>query len=231
MPINRKGDVEMKQIHGKVIKSEEVRIVNKSGKAISRPGRYLRDSKDEYSDLEILKETYAEKIRMAEREAHQKGLSEGIRKGRELQKEETLQSIQALNVLIKDLSGLKKDMLEAAEEQILQLTMAIAEKVIHMETTTNRDVIQNVLKAAMKSIVDRENMKMRVHPQDFQYMLEIKSDFLQSFDGIKNIVFEEDASILRGGAIIETMFGEVDARVDHQYNEIKSSMTKSRRGG
>jgi flagellar assembly protein FliH len=79
--------------------------------------------------------------------------------------------------------------------------------------------------------VDRENMKVRVHPQDFQYMLEIKSDFLQSFDGIKNIVFEEDMSILRGGAIIETMFGEVDARLDHQYNEIKSSMTTSHRGG
>jgi flagellar assembly protein FliH len=224
----------MKPIHGRVIKSENIRFVNKSGKAISTPGRYLGDVTDQTltdSDLNVLKETYEKKIRSAEQGAHEKGLSEGIRKGRELQKKETLQSVQAVSALIHELSGLKNNILEAAEEQILQLVLAITQKVIHMETTMNRDVIQNVLRAAMKSIVDRENMKVRVHPQDFQYMLEIKSDFLQSFDGIKNIVFEEDMSILRGGAIIETMFGEVDARLDHQYNEIKSSMTTSHRGG
>ena len=183
------------------------------------------------SDLNVLKETYAKKIRSAEQQAHEKGLSEGIRQGRELQKKETLQSVQAVSALIDELSELKNSILEAAEEQILQLVLAIAEKVIHMEVKTNGEIIQNVLKAAMRNIVDRENMKVRVHPQDFQYMLEIKPDFLQSIDGIKNIVFEEDASILRGGAIIETMLGEVDARLDHQYNEIKSSMTTSPRGG
>jgi flagellar assembly protein FliH len=224
----------MKPTQTKVIKSEEIRFVNKFGKAIPKPGRYLKDGKDKTltdSDLNVLKETYSKKIQRAERDAHQKGLSEGIREGRELQRKESLQSIQALGALIQDLSGLKKNMLEAAEEQILQLTLAIAEKVIHMETTTNRDVIQSVLRAAMKSIVDRENMKIRVHPQDFQYMMEIKSDFLKNFDSIKNIVFEEDASITRGGAIVETMFGEVDARVDQQYNAIKSVMTTTSRGG
>ena len=70
-------------------------------------------------------------------------------------------------------------------------------------------------------------MKIRVHPQDFQYMMEIKSDFLQNFDGIKNIVFEKDESIQLGGATIETLFGEVDARLDQQFNEIKTLMTSS----
>jgi flagellar assembly protein FliH len=239
MLIHDKGDVGMKPKHGRVIKSEEIRFVNKSGKRISKsgstPGDYgasgLTDETMTTSDLETLKEIYLKKIRSAEQQAHEKGLSEGIPKGRELEKKETLLSVQAVNALIYELSELKKNMLEAAEEQILQLVLAITQKVIHMEVKTNREIIQNVLKAAMRNIVDRENMKVRVHPQDFQYIQEIKSDFLQSFDGIKNIVFEEDSSILRGGAIIETIFGEVDARLDHQYNEIKSSMTISHRGG
>jgi flagellar assembly protein FliH len=224
----------MKPPQTRVIKSEQIKFVNKYGKAISKTGGCLGDGNDDIltgSDLSGLKEAYARKIQMVEREAHQKGLSEGIREGREQQKKETIQGLQTLNALIRDISGLKTAMLEAAEQQILELVLAVAEKVIHMETTTNRDVIRNVLRAAMKSIVDRENMKIRVHPQDFQYMLEIKSDFLKNFDGIKNIVFEEDASITRGGAVVETMFGEVDARVDQQYNEIKSVMTLAHRGG
>jgi flagellar assembly protein FliH len=67
-------------------------------------------------------------------------------------------------------------------------------------------------------------MKIRLHPDDFRYIMEIKSDFIRSFDGIKNIVFEEDVSVGRGGALIETVCGEVDARLDQQYNEVKTAM-------
>jgi len=36
--------------------------------------------------------------------------------------------------------------------------------------------------------------------------------------------FCEDVSVGRGGALIETVCGEVDARLDQQYNEVKTSM-------
>jgi len=42
------------------------------------------------------------------------------------------------------------------------------------------------------------------------------------------MTFVEDESIQRGGAIIETICGEVDARLDQQYNEIKAAMTASK---
>jgi flagellar assembly protein FliH len=55
-------------------------------------------------------------------------------------------------------------------------------------------------------------------------MMEVKKDFLQSFDGLHNVVLEEDTSIKRGGAIVETMFGEVDARLESQIKEIHAAM-------
>ena len=217
----------------KVIKSEDVRLLDAPEKISSEDNKTggVRKSRTRYqtaSDLDRLKEAYAKKLYLAEQEAHNNGVSEGIKRGRELQKNEALQTIKALTNIITEISKLKKNILENAEEQIIQLSLAIAEKVLHFEVTTNRKVIQNVLKEAIKNIVDRENMKVRVHSQDFQYMMEIKSDFLQNFDGIKNIVFEEDDSIQRGGAIIETAFGEVDARLDQQFNEIKTFMTSSK---
>lgn len=222
----------MKPSRGKVIKSEEIKFVHQPGKTIAETfqghGNGAMSDRTNgrmtASDLAIFKETFTKKMQAVECQAYKKGLSEGIAKGKEIQKNETIQTLQTLNGLIRETSELKKHILETSEEQIFQLVLAITEKVIHMEVKMNRDVIQSVLKSAIRSIVDRENMKIRVHPLDFQYMMEIKSDFLQNFDGIKNIVFEEDDSILRGGAIIETLFGEVDARLDHQYEEIKSSM-------
>ena len=217
----------------KVIKSEDVRFLCTPEKILlenDEPGgvRNSRNKSQKASDMDRVKETFAKKLRLAEQAAHDRGLSDGIKKGRELQKNEALQTIQALTGIISEIAELKKNILENAEEQIIQLSLAIAEKVLHLEVTTNRKVIQSVLKEAIKNMVDRENMKIRVHPQDFQYMMEIKADFLQNFDGIKNIVFEKDDSIQRGGATIETLFGEVDARMDQQFNEIKTLMTSSK---
>ena len=213
----------------KVIKSEEVKFLQVPGGVASILSRDLGDPSLLSSgfDLGRVKDALAKKVQLAEQESYEKGLSDGIRKGRELQRNETLQTLQAMASIVKETSKLKKSILENEEQQIIQLSLAIAEKVIHLEVTTNREVIRGVLKEAIKNIGDRENMKIRVHPQDFHFMLEIKSDFLHGFDGIKNIVFEEDESILRGGAIIETLCGEVDARLDQQYNEIKTLITSS----
>jgi flagellar assembly protein FliH len=213
----------------KVIKSEEVKFLQVPRGAASILSHDLGDPSLLSSgfDLEKVKDAIAKKVQLAEQESYARGMSEGIRKGRELQRNETLQTIQAMASVVKETSKLKKSILENEERQIIQLSLAIAEKVIHSEVMTNREVIRGVLKEAIKNISDRENMKIRVHPQDFHFMLEIKSDFLQGFDGIKNIVFEEDESIMRGGAIIETLCGEVDARLDQQYNQINTLMTSS----
>lgn len=225
----------MKSPSRRVIKSEEVkfsRIPEKIASGSCRDPGDVGKSRVRgrtTSDIDRINEAFAKKVQLVEQESYEKGLSDGIQKGRELQKNEAFHTLQSMVSLMKETGDLKKNILDKAEEQIIQLSLTIAEKVIHLEVTTNREVIRNVLKEAIRNIVDRENMKVRIHPQDFQYMMEIKSDFLQNFDGIKNIIFEEDVSIGRGGAIIETLFGEVDARLDQQYSEIKVLMTSSNR--
>jgi flagellar assembly protein FliH len=213
----------------KVIKSEEVKFLRMSGGVASGLSCDLRDPSflSGGFDLGKVKDALAKKLQLAEQESYEKGLSDGIQKGKELQRIETLEALQAMSSIVKETSKLKKSILENSEQQIIQLSLSIAEKVIHLEVTTNRDVIRSVLKEAIKNIGDRENMKIRVHPQDFHFMLEIKPDLLHGFDGIKNIVFEEDESILRGGAIIETLCGEVDARLDQQYNQVRTLIMSS----
>jgi flagellar assembly protein FliH len=209
----------MKLSGRKVIKSEDVKFFRAPGDlALPADG----------FDPESAKDGFARKIRLTEQKSYERGLSDGIRQGRELEKHEILQTLQAMSVIVREMSALKRITLEKMEEEIVRLSLAVAEKVIHLEAATNREVIRGVLKEAIKGIGDRENMKIRVHPQDFHFMIEIKNDFLQSFDGIRNMTFAEDESIQRGGAIIETVCGEVDARLDQQYNEVKAAMTAAK---
>lgn len=215
----------------RVIKSEQVRYVCSPAAMASVSGRSQAALSPVSGSTPTAEEASISKIRLAEQAAYEKGLSEGRQQGMALQKSETLHALEAISGIVREVSALKEEILEKSEREIVQLSLHIAEKVIHQEVKTNREVIRSVLKEAIKGIVNRESMKIRLHPQDFQFMMEVKTDFLQGFDGIGNIAFEEDRSIQRGGAIIETLYGEVDARVEQQQKEIEALMVSADRSG
>jgi flagellar assembly protein FliH len=214
--------------YSRVIKSEDVAYRSRQDKGMPETGETSPVKEAGAAvDLTVLKASLAKEVQRASQQAYAEGLAEGIRKGKALHQQENRQPIESLGVLLTEVANIKQQILEQAEEQVLELSLAVAEKIIHREVTTNREVIQGVLKEAIRHIADRDNMKIRIHPQDFLYMMEIKSDFMKTIDGIKNVVFEQDDAIARGGALIETLYGEVDARIDQQYQEVKTFLQGS----
>jgi flagellar assembly protein FliH len=187
------------------------------GKTSDAPGHARTQSPQE--QISEVTETQLKKLRD---DAYAKGHAEGLKS----QSKNVTAALEALAAATKSLPLIRKNILEKGEEQMVQLAIAIAEKIIQEEVTTRKDLILGVLKGALKNVADTEGMKIRLNTQDFRYMMEVKKDFLQSFDGIRNVVFEEDSSVKRGGAVVETMFGEVDARLENQLKEIKTAMLR-----
>jgi flagellar assembly protein FliH len=218
----------IKALHVKLVSvdDDDSEISNKKDAGTAN-NSLQQPSKSRLSEIDHLKIEHEKRVKSAEKDSYERGISEGIRTGEEQARKESIKSIEALQNQLKEVASLRKSILEKAEKDILMLSVSIAEKILQQEVTSNQDTVQNILKAAMKNILDRENIKVRLHPQDFQYMMDKKEDFLQGFDGIKNIVFEEDGGIIRGGALIETQFGEIDARIDRQFAEVKNQLLSS----
>lgn len=169
-------------------------------------------------------QTTEDQIKQLQQDAYGKGYAEGLKS----QNKDVATKLEVLTAITKALPQIKKDILEKGEEQMIKLALAVAEKILQQEVSTRKEIIMGVLKGALKNIAETDGMKIRLHPHDFRYMMEVKKDFLQSFDGIRNMVFEEDSSIKRGGAVVETMFGEVDARLENQLKEIKSALLRTK---
>lgn len=163
-----------------------------------------------------------ERINRAKQDSYDHGFAEGLNKGIARQKEEARRVIAAMTDLTAELTRLRKGIIEQTEQQIIRLAFSIAEKVIHQAVKQDTTVVASVLREAVRSVTDRDGMKVHLNPQDFRYIIEIKDDFLKEMDGVKNIVFEEDPAIKAGGVMVETIFGEVDARLEQQFNEIKA---------
>jgi Flagellar biosynthesis/type III secretory pathway protein len=166
-----------------------------------------------------------EKIKFVRQEAYDLGMAEGMKRGAAQQKQELAKLVNTLSGLIDELSREKKEFLNRMESEVLNLAFAIAEKVLNHEIATDKDAICKVLGGALKKIVDPEGMRIRVNPDDYRYLTERKADIFPGLEGIKGVMLEEDATIARGGAVIDSAFGEVDARLDQQIGDLKVALS------
>lgn len=165
------------------------------------------------------------KIEKVEKEAYTKGYVEGIREGAEREKRKLSKAIDALTNSMKELDRIKRDVLDGNEEKILNLVFAVSEKIINQEITINNDVVYGVLKNAIKQILDKEGIRIRLNPEDYRTIMETKPGIINGFEDIRDMTIVDDGGISRGGVIIETSSGEVDARIDQQLFEMRKTVS------
>ncbi len=106
------------------------------------------------------------------------------------------------------------------EQLVVNLSLEVSKKIVKREILLNSP-IEAVLREAMRKILGANNVKIKIHPDDFKKIsAEGEKSFLkdESFDKIK---FEEDERIEKGGCVIETEIGNVDSRISTQLSEIK----------
>jgi len=211
----------------RVIKSRNVKVVD--GPATEKPrfmpadfgcenlsqGAAPRRSRIE----EILLES-EKKIGVAVKHAYERGHAEGYRKGTEKKVEELAALAEALKKLLLEVENIRRSILERGEARVLKLVIAVARKVIRQEVATDRDVILSVLREAVKNVLDRDRIKIRLNPLDRERMSKLTPALIAGFEGIRSIALEADEAIGPGGAVIETAFGEIDATIEQQLDEI-----------
>jgi flagellar assembly protein FliH len=162
----------------------------------------------------------ADKIK---KEAKKRGFEEGKGIGLEEGRKIVDPLIETLRKGLIEISRLKEDIYKAMEWEILELVFAISEKVIHKEVTTDKGIVLNTIRAAVHNIIGKDEITIKVNPEDLEVAREIKTDLTIS-NGFKKITIEDDTSVGRGGCVVETNLGSIDARIEQQIDEIEQAL-------
>jgi len=102
--------------------------------------------------------------------------------------------------------------------------LLIARKVIKVISESQRNVVVSNVVQALRKVKARGNVIIRVNMADVKLTTEHTKDFIQMVEGSKSIQIVEDSSVDPGGCIIETDFGEIDARISSQLAELESKI-------
>jgi flagellar biosynthesis/type III secretory pathway protein FliH len=111
-------------------------------------------------------------------------------------------------------------LMESAEPELVRLAIGIAERVLHQQIALDRGVVVEMAKVAIGRLVDKESVTVRVNPGDLERMKEHRDELLDSGE-LKNFRVVEDQRVDRGGVVVETDGGTIDARISTQVAEAK----------
>jgi flagellar biosynthesis/type III secretory pathway protein FliH len=118
-------------------------------------------------------------------------------------------------------ASLRQDVLQQAEDDIVTLVFHLARKVIQHEALCSREIVATSLRRALACVMEREHVVVRVNPLDLERALQLKEDLLHTVQGLRHLSIEGDALVGPGGCLVESTFGEIDARLEAQLEELE----------
>lgn len=120
-----------------------------------------------------------------------------------------------------DITRLRAEVVRQAEEDIVTLAFQLARKILRQEARYPRDILHATLRRALAYVGNHEHLVVRVHPRDLELAQAMQKDLLQGVDGVRHLTLEGDATVGRGGCVVASVFGEVDARLEAQLEELE----------
>jgi flagellar assembly protein FliH len=122
-----------------------------------------------------------------------------------------------LSKAIEKRSGILRD----SESQIVHLILQIAKKVIKVISESQKNIVVNNAVQALQKLRNKADVIIRVNLEDVKLMTEHTKEIIALGEKFQNVTILEDTTVDRGGCIIETDFGEIDARIAAQLREIE----------
>jgi flagellar assembly protein FliH len=167
-----------------------------------------------------------DKVDKHEKEAFAKGHAEGREEGFQEGRGEVERLVESLQKIISAAIDKRNQIIQESETQVINLVLLIAKKVIKVISENQRNVVINNVVQALRKLKSRGDVVIRVNLADVELTSEHINDFMKMVENVKSVTVLEDSSVDRGGCIIETDFGQIDARISSQLHEIEEKIVE-----
>jgi flagellar biosynthesis/type III secretory pathway protein FliH len=166
-------------------------------------------------------EAEAERIRT---EAAQQGHAAGFEAGRAEARADLAPVVAAVSEAVEQLRDKQEHAADAVERQAVVLAVEIAEKVVAGAIAVEPERVLDVVRGALRAIVERERLVIQVNPDDLGLVTEGMEELAGSLGGIEHVDVQEERRVPRGGATVRTSVGEVDARISTKLERAREAV-------
>jgi flagellar assembly protein FliH len=184
----------------------------------------LRQKEAAGAEAQAVKKLAEAEALACKEQAGKEGFERGRAEGYEAGKGEVQRLVLRTQVILERIQDKRDDIFSEAEQQIVDLTLLIARKVVKSIAEAQRDVVVENIKAALSRAKTRGSVRVRVNLADLELSTEHAAEFTKLIEGGGTVQILEDSSIDKGGCVVESDFGEVDARIASQLAKLEEKL-------
>ncbi|HET8758612.1 MAG TPA: FliH/SctL family protein [Solirubrobacteraceae bacterium] len=140
--------------------------------------------------------------------------AEGLREGREEALAALAPALEALHQAAEGIQASQFARAERLEAHAVDLALFLAEKVIGGALAVQPELVVEAVRGAVRGIVERERVTVLVHPDDLELVRDAMDGLKATLGGIEHCEVQAERRVSRGGAVVRTPDGDVDARVE-----------------
>jgi flagellar assembly protein FliH len=170
------------------------------------------------------RERAANEVDTIRKNAHQEGIEKGMKEGFESGEKEVQRLIDHLHSIISKAIEKRNEIIQESETQLINLVLLISKKVIKVISENQKNVVVNNVIQALRKLKSRGDVVIRVNLEDVELTSDHVKDFMRMVENVRSLTVLEDSTVDRGGCIIETDFGQIDARISSQFKEIEEKI-------
>ncbi len=164
------------------------------------------------------------KVSEIEHEAYKKGYEAGREEGYKEGQAEVMRLIDRLGTVVSTAVDIRDEIINSSEKMMTEMILMIARKVIKDEVVERREIVINNIKEGIKRVKDRDRIDIRVNFADLDMTTAHKDELIKMMESLKKVNIYEDSRVERGGCIIETDVGSIDARISTQLDSIEEAI-------
>jgi flagellar assembly protein FliH len=152
----------------------------------------------------------------SEREAFARGYEQGQRAAADAARAQSEVALGQLSETLQELANVRRNILRDAEREMVELSLAIAQRVVRREVFVDREVVLAIARVALERLGERQGVTVRLHPDDHAFAV-ARHGLHWAGAGIAMVA---DADVPPFGCRVTSAGGTVDTGIDAQFAEL-----------
>lgn len=154
-------------------------------------------------------------------QARAEGMRQGYAAGCEQGMQAASAAAAALGKTLDQMHEVGERMAAALEQDAVGLALALAAKILAGALEVQPERVLDIVRGALRHIAQRRSITILVDPADMEIVSAAIGQLGAQAGGIEHCEVHADRRVGRGGAIVRTLEGEVDACVDTQLEQAR----------
>ena len=187
------------------------------------PGKSLLDVRPSHSSLRTPHSALPAPAPTREQAAFERGLAEGEKRLSEQLLRQRADLLQLQNGVLTSLRQAATQVVRQAESALVELALEVAQK-LASGLPISAETVEAAIRSALAQVEQTTELDIFLHADDLALLRQFNSPLLLPGPGNQAVRFHTSPEVTRGGCLVQTRFGTIDARRETKLDLIRQSL-------